>query len=289
MSSRCCLALVVAAVCLVGAFARPQGVEGVQPDTEDVVDAPAGVQHDAPPTGSSPPPPPQGDAGSPPAPPPGGPPPPQGGSQMLKSLKDAGMPIPQFFESMDNTSKALFFSIKKNTTLSKGQMVSAIQNFIQSQPQQIQNQYNEWLSNVTTWKNEMIAKIKSNLTGEPLALANQIISYMEDQSITNPETCKLIMGALKNVSHNVTAEVRQAVLANGIGHGPEAMAGPTMGGPGGPPGGMGGPMGMCSAGGPQVMHDGPGGHFGMVHSDDVNNKDISDEDKTLAEPEAAAV
>ncbi|KAI1716636.1 hypothetical protein Ddc_10429 [Ditylenchus destructor] len=196
------------------------------------------------------------------------------GGPMMGRMMSAMAKNP-FLNDLDKTQRAEFFSIKLNTTLTKGQIVSAVNNWLQSLPANTQSDYATWQANVTQWKTDMINKLKSNLSSDAQALIEKIQGIMEDQGNTYKDTCHEVLQAVNETTKAVKDELKEAAKANfggavgsasvqggpgGRGMGGPGMGGPGMGGPGMGGPGMGGPgMGGPGMGGPGMGMGGAGG------------------------------
>jgi len=166
-----------------------------------------------------------------------------------------GRSPPQFIQDLNDGNRTVFFSIKSNTTLTKGQIVSAIQNWLQGLPENVQNDYTSWQSNITNIKNQFISNIKANLSADGAALFDQIQSIVDDQTITYPETCEQILAAINSSSANASAELHFHANANGIGQNGPGGASYNASSMPPPTPNMTNP---CNKG-PAAFHDGPGG------------------------------
>lgn len=179
----------------------------------------------------------------------------------------AAMAKNPFLNDLDDSQRAEFFAMKLNTTLTKGQIVSAVNNWLQSLPANAQSDYAAWQANVTQWKTDMINKIKSGVSADAQALITRIQGIMEDQSLTYKDTCHEVLDAVNGTSSAVKDELKAAAKAN-FGDMMKAKMGARMGGDGNGNGNaqvggsVQGPAGQVQGGASVNVQGGPGGPGG---------------------------
>ncbi|KAI1714440.1 hypothetical protein DdX_08535 [Ditylenchus destructor] len=125
---------------------------------------------------------------------------------------------PQFIQDLDEGNRTVYFSIKFNNSLTKGQIVSAIQNWLQAMPPNVQTDYAKWQANITQMKDDFVNKLKANLTSDGSELFDKIQSAVDDQSINYTETCQQILNAINGSSQAAQEDLLSAVKDSFSGH-----------------------------------------------------------------------
>ncbi|KAI1716635.1 hypothetical protein Ddc_10428 [Ditylenchus destructor] len=125
---------------------------------------------------------------------------------------------PQFIQDLDDGNRTVYFSIKFNNSLSKGQIVSAIQNWLQAMPPNVQTDYASWQANITQMKDDFVNKLKANLTNDGSELFDKIQSAVDDQSINYTETCQQILHVINDSSQAAQEDLLSAVRDSFSGH-----------------------------------------------------------------------
>ncbi|KAI1704577.1 putative surface protein bspA-like [Ditylenchus destructor] len=104
----------------------------------------------------------------------------------------------RFLRDLNQGNLTIYLHIRFNTTMTKAQTKSAIEDWLKTVSKEAQTDYAIWQGNLTQWKLEFDDRVKANLSIAATQLYNEIQSIVEDEDLTPPETCHEIADTVLN-------------------------------------------------------------------------------------------